>query len=114
MNKSTNPADHSASSQGSHNDYEKAEVYEKDQEGPTNEFLSGEVGAIPQATLSGYHPTTEQKRLDRKINLKFDLVITVLLGWGFMMCGIDKSRSARCVYPAITLTLSRSQYVHQI
>lgn len=91
---STKPADHSASSQSSTNDHEKAEVYEKEQEGPTNEFLSGEVAAVPPATVSGYHPTAEQKRLDRKINLKFDLVITVLLGWGFMMCGIDKSRSA--------------------
>lgn len=33
----------------------------------------------------------EEKALDRRINLKIDVFITVLLGINFMMTGIDKS-----------------------
>lgn len=32
----------------------------------------------------------EQARLDRRINLKLDLCVTVLLGLCFLFCGIDK------------------------
>jgi hypothetical protein len=51
-----------------------------------------EYAAVPQAPPPNYEPTSEEdKKLDRSINWKTDLCVTLFLGFGFMFAGIDKS-----------------------
>ncbi|PKS06224.1 hypothetical protein jhhlp_006970 [Lomentospora prolificans] len=55
----------------------------------------GEVSLDPAATTTqrlGYYPATpEEELLDKRINLKMDLIAVVLVAAGFLFQGIDKS-----------------------
>lgn len=35
--------------------------------------------------------STEEKRLDREVNRKLDLIVLPLLGLGLMLCALDKT-----------------------
>ncbi|KAI5477464.1 MFS general substrate transporter [Pseudohyphozyma bogoriensis] len=53
--------------------------------------LDGTAVHAPNAPR-GYAPKSdEEKRLDKKINLKLDLLIVPILAFNFLLCGIDKS-----------------------
>jgi hypothetical protein len=40
----------------------------------------------------GYEPKTEEERqLDRRVNLKLDISVVLILAIDFILCGIDKT-----------------------
>ncbi|KAJ4413546.1 hypothetical protein N0V82_008484 [Gnomoniopsis sp. IMI 355080] len=50
------------------------------------------VNGNGRATQQHYEPTTdEEKSLERRVNLKLDLSVVLVLALGFILCGIDKT-----------------------
>jgi hypothetical protein len=45
-----------------------------------------------QHLINGYEPTTDEaKALDKRVNLKLDFVVVLVLAIDFILCGIDKT-----------------------
>lgn len=71
-----------ATAMSSATDHEKVGAYGIEQDATTsNEHL-----------IQGYEPKTEEeKALDKRVNLKMDFVVVLILAIDFILCGIDKT-----------------------
>jgi hypothetical protein len=65
----------------SHSDAEKTSTYRVEQVATSNDHLS-----------HGYEPQTDEARtLDKRVNLKLDFIVVLVLAIDFILCGIDKT-----------------------
>lgn len=80
----------------------------------STESEKGGAYAIEQLTpnndhrIDGYEPQTEEaKALDKRINLKLDFIVVLVLAIDFILCGIDKTNigyvatTSRCSPPRL-------------
>jgi hypothetical protein len=65
----------------SNNDAEKTSTYRIEQVATSNEHVN-----------YGYEPQTDEARtLDKRVNLKLDVFVVLILAIDFILCGIDKT-----------------------
>jgi hypothetical protein len=76
-------------------DAEKRETYAIERVAASNEHL-----------INGYEPLTDEaKALDKRVNLKLDFVVVLMLAIDFILCGIDKTNigyvatTSECDFP---------------
>lgn len=51
-----------------------------------------QVTSSNEHLIQGYEPKTDEaKALDKRVNLKLDLVVVLILAIDFILCGIDKT-----------------------
>jgi hypothetical protein len=63
------------------NDPEKTGTYRIEQVATSNDHL-----------IHGYEPKTDEARiLDKRVNLKLDFIVVLVLAIDFILCGIDKT-----------------------